>query len=58
MGQKIPELPGARYRQHVIGNYRLMYRVASGPSKVIVVAVIHASRDLARAFDDRDPDDG
>jgi toxin ParE1/3/4 len=58
MGERLIELPGSAYRQRVIGNYRLIYRIATAPSQVIVVAVIHASRDLAAAFGDRDPDDG
>ncbi len=53
LGESLQELPHLAYRQMVIGPYRLIYRDDPPQNRVIVVGVIHGSRDLPRAFENR-----
>jgi len=53
LGQLLPEFPHSAYRQLVVGNYRLIYREDPRTGRVIVMGIIHGSRDLPTAFGDR-----
>jgi toxin ParE1/3/4 len=53
MGQKLVELPETGYREHVVGMYRLIYREDLEHSRIVIVGVIHGSRDLSRAMKGR-----
>jgi toxin ParE1/3/4 len=53
LGEVLPEFPERDYRQIVVGAYRLIYREDPQQGRVLVVAVIHGSRDLPPALDDR-----
>ncbi len=46
LGQILPEHPQTSYRQLIVRNYRVIYRFDSAACRVIVVAVVHASRIL------------
>ena len=53
LGQILPEFPDSEYRQIVVGGYRLIYREDSRAGRVIVMGIIHASRDFPTAFNHR-----
>lgn len=53
LGQVLPEFPHLAYRQMVVGAYRLIYREDQGQNRVLVVGVIHSSRDLPPILDIR-----
>ena len=42
LGRKLPEFPELPYREIIVGNYRLMYRVEQGV--VLIMAVLHGRR--------------
>lgn len=46
MGQILPEFPHLAYRQMVVGSYRLIYREDPARTRIVVMGVIHGSRDL------------
>lgn len=46
LGAVVPELSGLVYRQIIVGNYRIIYRVSKDESQVFIMGVIHASRSL------------
>ena len=46
LGAIVPELSGLVYRQIIVGNYRVIYRVSKDTIEVFIVGVIHASRSL------------
>ena len=52
-GRTVPELPGGRYREILIGRYRVVYRYAADKDIVIALAVIHASRLLPPILEGR-----
>jgi plasmid stabilization system protein ParE len=41
-GRKVPEDPNGTYRELIVGNYRVVYRVDS--DKVTIVTLIHGAR--------------
>lgn len=47
-GRVIPELNDSSLREIFISRYRIMYRVM--PNEIIIIAVIHMSRDLQNLF--------
>ncbi len=53
LGEVLPEFAHLAYRQVVIGNYRLIHREDPHRDRVLVMAVIHASRDLPPILDSR-----
>ena len=44
-GRTVPEASSENIRELLFGNYRIIYRVE--PTRVLVMTVIHAARDLA-----------
>jgi plasmid stabilization system protein ParE len=44
-GRRVPEANSESIRELLFGNYRIIYRVE--PTRVLVMTVIHAARDLA-----------
>ena len=46
LGEILPEFPHLRYRHIVVGAYRLIYREDQPNNRVLVMAVVHSSRDL------------
>lgn len=53
MGQELPEFPHLAYRQLVVGVYRLIYREDSRCDRVIIMGVVHSSRDLPPVLENR-----
>jgi addiction module RelE/StbE family toxin len=53
MGRRVPEAESDDIRELIVGSYRLMYRLE--PAQVLVVAVIHGSRDLGALGEPWDP---
>lgn len=53
LGEKLPEFPHLFYRQIVVGPYRLIYREDGGRDRIIVIGVIHSSRELAPIIENR-----
>ncbi|HYW78863.1 MAG TPA: type II toxin-antitoxin system RelE/ParE family toxin [Thermoguttaceae bacterium] len=53
LGEVLPEFPSSAYRQIVVGNYRLIYREAPGANRVLVIAIVHASRKIEPILEDR-----
>ena len=47
-GSILPELLHSDYRQVLVGSYRVIYRYDEVGNRVLVVAVVHASRELRR----------
>ena len=43
-GRRVPELGESQYRELLTRDYRLVYRV--NPEEVVVIALIHGSRDF------------
>ena len=50
-GHRLPDPKLARYRELIIGSYRLVYLVQK--TRVLIVAVLHGHRALRRALKDR-----
>jgi plasmid stabilization system protein ParE len=46
LGLVLPELPRSLYRQLIVGAYRVIYRFEKKRSRVLIMGVIHASRNL------------
>jgi toxin ParE1/3/4 len=46
LGEVLSEFPHLSYRQMVVGTYRLIYRDDPVQHRILVMAVIHSSRDL------------
>jgi toxin ParE1/3/4 len=44
IGHKIPELPYLQYREILVGNYRVVYRLENKQGIVIVMSVMHVRR--------------
>ncbi len=53
MGQLMHEFAERNYREHVVGRYRLIYRHEPANSRIVIMGVIHGSRDLKRALEGR-----
>jgi toxin ParE1/3/4 len=53
LGQNLPEFPHLAYRQMVVGAYRLIYRDDSEQGRILVMGVIHSSRDLPPILESR-----
>lgn len=53
LGQVLPEFPRLAYRQIVVGVYRLIYRDDSEQDRILVMGVIHGSRDLPSIIESR-----
>jgi plasmid stabilization system protein ParE len=48
-GRQLPELPGAPYREVIVGPFRIVYQVSG--DRLEVLRVWHSSRDLAAHFE-------
>ena len=46
LGEVLPEFRSSAYRQMTVGAYRLIYREDVQRDRVLVMAVVHGSRDL------------
>ncbi len=44
MGHEVPELPHLQYREILVGNYRVVYRLEEDQDLVIVMSVMHGRR--------------
>jgi toxin ParE1/3/4 len=53
IGQILPEFPHLAYRQMVVGSYRLIYREDPARARILVMGVIHSSRDLPPTLETR-----
>jgi toxin ParE1/3/4 len=53
LGEVLPEFPHLAYRQIVVGAYRLIYRDDSKQNRILVMGVIHSSRDLSPILESR-----
>lgn len=53
MGRQMPEFPHSPYREILVGNYRVLYRVEEEQSKVIIMAVVHGRRLLKEPVKER-----
>ncbi len=53
LGEILAEFPHRGYRQFVVGSYRLIYREDPERRRVLVMGVIHASRDLPPILEGR-----
>jgi len=53
LGEILSEFPRWAYRQFVVGRYRLIYREDPEHDWVMIVGVIHASRDLPPILENR-----
>lgn len=47
-GRRVPELPHPDYRELLLGNYRLLYRLY--PDSVEIAALLHGRRDFLSAW--------
>lgn len=50
-GRKLQDPQLSEFREIYVGSYRLIYRVEV--NRVLIVAIVHGSRDLARAVSSR-----
>lgn len=47
-GRRVPEDRSEMYREVIVGNYRVVYRITN--DSVVIVTVLHGARDAARFF--------
>jgi len=45
MGRKVPEFPELDYRELIIGNYRIIYKI-NKKDNVMIMSIIHVRQDL------------
>lgn len=48
-GRIVPEFPGSGLREMIVGNYRIIYRIAARPPRVELLTVRHGVRLLPEA---------
>ena len=53
MGQIVQEFVERDYREHIEGRYRLIYRHEPDNARIVIMGVVHGSRDLKRAMEGR-----
>ena len=53
LGEILPEFPHLAYRQLVVGVYRLIYREDLQHNRILVMGVIHGSRNLPPILENR-----
>ncbi len=46
MGRKVPEIDDNKIREIIFNSYRIIYRVDDEKENVLILAVIHAARDM------------
>jgi toxin ParE1/3/4 len=56
LGQVLAEKSIQGYREFVVANYRLIYRLEALDEQVLILAVVHSSRDLSPVLEKRNPD--
>ena len=44
LGRKVPEFPDLDYREILVGNYRIIYRVEEKRNQAFILAVVHGRR--------------
>ena len=44
MGRHIPEFPELPYREIIVGNYRIIYKIEKEKSRVLIMLVMHSKR--------------
>jgi len=52
LGECLHDYPDRDYRQFVVRNYRLLYRYEEEAGRLVILRLLHASRDLGRAIGD------
>lgn len=50
MGRHVPEFPRLSYREIIVGNYRVIYRVDENQSRIFIMSVVHGRRLLKNAL--------
>jgi len=53
IGHFLPDLPESPYREVLAGSYRLIYREDELHHRVLIMAVVHASRNLPPLLEGR-----
>jgi plasmid stabilization system protein ParE len=53
LGRRVPEAKSDDVRELIVGSHRLMYRIET--ARILVVAVVHGSRDLGSFGEPWDP---
>jgi len=44
MGRNVPEFPYLPYREILVGNYRVLYRLEGEKGQIIIMSVVHGGR--------------
>jgi len=44
MGRRVPEFPHLRYREIVVGAYRVLYRFEEKQNRIVVASIVHGRR--------------
>lgn len=44
MGREVPEFPHLTYREILVGNYRVFYRLEAGCNRILLMSVVHGRR--------------
>jgi toxin ParE1/3/4 len=53
LGHVLPEFPDDPYRQILAGAYRIIYRQDTVQDRILIMAVVHAARDLPPIMESR-----
>ncbi len=53
MGRKTPEFSSLPYREILIGNYRVLYRIDEGKDRILVMSIIHCRQLINKTPDKR-----
>lgn len=53
LGEVLPEFSPKVYRQIVVGSYRIIYRADPSRNRLLVLAVVHARRELPPVVENR-----
>jgi len=49
-GRIVPEFPHRGWRELIVGNYRLIYRIRSEARRVEILAIVHGARELTEGL--------
>jgi addiction module RelE/StbE family toxin len=52
MGRRVPEFSDLPYREIIVGNYRVFYRIDKEKSQILIMSVMHSKRLLRTPPDD------
>ncbi len=50
MGRKVPEFPHLPYREVLVGNYRVIYRLEEEENQILIMSVVHGRRLLKESL--------